>query len=75
MDVRDAKPGDYIDVRMVVVDVSDRGAIVRLADSCAVHQFAIGLHQIQNAEARSPEAIAADAVCSSYDGRAPLSIR
>jgi hypothetical protein len=72
MDVRDAKPGDYIDVRMIVVAVTDAGAIVRLAERRAVHQFEIGSHQIQNAEARSAKAIAADVVCSSYDGHAPL---
>jgi len=70
------KPGDYVDVRMIVVgdDHFDR-LVVRLPDKSAVHQFTIGRHQVQHTESRSPEAIAADAVCASYGGVAPLADR
>lgn len=61
------KPGDFVDVRMVAVGLTQGGnVIVRLPDERAVHQFTVDAHQIQNTEPRSPEAIAADAVCATY---------
>lgn len=61
------KAGDFVDVRMVAVGLTDRGdVLVRLPSATAVHQFTVEAHQIQNAEPRSPEAIAADAVCATY---------
>ena len=71
----DIKPGDYVDVRMVAVDVASDRLVVRLPDQSAVHQFTIGRHQVQHTAPRSPEAIAADAVCASYGGVAPLADR
>ena len=61
------KAGDYVDVRMIAVGLTPSGdVIVRLPCASAVHQFTVAAHQVQNTEARSPEAIAADVVCSSY---------
>ena len=69
------KAGDFVDVRMVAVVVDGDVVAVRLPQKSAVHQFTIGRHQVQHTEPRSPEAIAADAVCASYDGLAPLNQR
>lgn len=69
------KPGDFVDVRMVAVDVASDRLVVRLPSQSAVHQFTIGRHQVQHTAPRSPEAIAADAVCASYSGVAPLADR
>ncbi|WIG52498.1 MAG: hypothetical protein OJF48_003417 [Afipia sp.] len=61
------KPGDFVDVRMVAVGLTPSGdVVVRLPDASAVHQFTVEAHQIQNTEQRSPEAVAADAVCATY---------
>jgi hypothetical protein len=73
--VSDINPGDYVDVRMVAVDVAGDRIVVRLPDQSAVHQFTIRRHQVQHTAPRSPEAIAADAVCASYGGVAPLADR
>jgi hypothetical protein len=73
--MRDIKPGDFIDVRMIAVAVEGGHVIARLPSQAAVHQVAIGVHQVQNVEPRSPDAIAADVLCSSYGGVAPLAAR
>lgn len=71
----DIKPGSYIDVRMIAVAVDGADVIARLPSKSALHQFRIGAHQVQNTAPRSPDAIAADVVCSSYDGLVPLQDR
>lgn len=59
--------GDYVDVRMIAVAVAPCGDVtVRLPGAVAVHQFTVAAHQVRHHEPRSPEAIAADVVCSSY---------
>jgi hypothetical protein len=68
----DIKPGDFVDVRMIAVAADGDRVVARLSTSSAVHQFTIGRHQVQHTETRSPEAIAADAVCASYGGVAPI---
>ena len=70
--MRDIKPGDFVDVRMVAVSTDGNRVGVRLPAQSAVHQIMIAAHQVQNVEPRSPDAIAADVVCSSYDNVAPL---
>ena len=68
----DIKPGDFIDVRMIAVAVDGGTITARLPSQSAVHQVTIGRHQVQGATPRSPDAIAADVVCSSYGGLVPL---
>lgn len=69
------EPGDYVDVRMIAVASLGDKLVVRLPSQSAVHQFTIGRHQVQHTAPRSPEAIAADAVCASYGGTTPLADR
>lgn len=71
----DIKAGDFVDVRMVAVAVDGNKVVARLPSQSAVHQFTIGRHQVQHTTPRSPEAIAADVVCASYGGVAPLNDR
>lgn len=73
--MRDIKPGDFIDVRMIAVAVEGSRIVARLPSQSATHQVVIAEHQVQGSEPRSPEAIAADVFCSSYDGLAPLAFR
>ena len=62
------KRGDYVDVRAVAIRVDASGdyLIVRLPGLTADHQITIERRIVQNHETRSPEAIAADAVCRSF---------
>ena len=59
------KVGDFVDVRGVVVAV-DGGLIVRFPGPHAIAQVPIASHVVRGGEARSVEAIAADAVINAY---------
>jgi hypothetical protein len=71
----DIKAGDYVDVRMIALAIEGNCIVARLPSESAVHQVTIGAHQVQNTAPRSPDAIAADVVCSSYGGVSPLAAR
>lgn len=59
------KVGDFVDVRGVVVAV-DGGLIVRIPWPHAIAQLPVASHVVRGFEARSVEAVAADAVINSY---------
>jgi hypothetical protein len=71
----DIKAGDFVDVRAVALSVDGSIVTVRIPGSIALHQLDVGAHTLQHVEPRSPEAIAADVVCSSYAAHLPHQLK